>query len=183
MTLWRPRKMHTKRDTWTHAAFDSELDARNALKVLAQKNLTPDSIEVRSSIPLEGLHPPDLKPHSRVPVMAVLGGIVGGTCAFMLTSLTSQAYPMETGGMPIVPLPTTGVITFEGMAIGAILMTVATVLYEGGLPRFRTKAGPLDYYLSTGQIVVSANVQEGDRRDWTSNAVATEYPDGPGQQA
>ena len=162
---------------WLHAVFDSPSDALDALEELAQEGLTFRDIEVRSSIPLEGVHPPDLQLHSRVPLMAVLGGIVGGICAFMLTSLTSQAYPMETGGMPIVPLPTTGVITFEGIAIGAILTTVATVLYECGLPRFRTKSGPLDHYLSTGQIVVAACIGDGESPEWVSKAIATERQD------
>jgi len=82
---------------------------------------------------------------------------------------------METGGMPIVPLPTTGVITFEGIALGAILTTVATVLYECGLPLFRMKSGPLDHYLAEGQIIIAAFMKADEHSDWTSKAVATKH--------
>ncbi|HIF57707.1 MAG: quinol:electron acceptor oxidoreductase subunit ActD [bacterium] len=165
--------MQRNEKTWLHAVFESPIDAQGALQKLTEYGFDSNDIEVRSSIPLEGLYPPDLHVRSHVPLMAVLGGIVGGICAFMLTSLTSQAYPMETGGMPIVPLPTTGVITFEGIAIGAILTTVATVLYECGLPFFRMKSGPLDHYLAEGQIVIAAFMRADEYSDWTSKAVAT----------
>ncbi|SVD86740.1 uncharacterized protein METZ01_LOCUS439594, partial [marine metagenome] len=71
---------------------------------------------VRSSIPLgHEVCPVGLQVHSRAPLMAVLGGLMGGTIAILLVTLTSRAYPLPTGGMPIVPLPTAGVITFEGL--------------------------------------------------------------------
>ena len=115
--------------TWLHAAFDSPADAQSALEQLAEDGVAANDIEVRSSIPLvHEVCPVGLEVHSRVPLMAVAGGLLGGTAAFLLVSLTSLAYPLPTGGMPIVPLPTVGVITFEGLALGAILCTVATVL-------------------------------------------------------
>ena len=169
--------MQRNEKTWLHAVFESPIDAQSALQKLTEYGFDSNDIEVRSSIPLEELYPPDLHVRSHVPLMAVLGGIVGGICAFMLTSLTSQAYPMETGGMPIVPFPTTGVIIFEGTATGAILTTVATVLYECGLPRLRTKSGPLDQYLSTGHIVVAACIGDGEFPEWVSKAIATERQD------
>lgn len=167
--------MERNENIWLHAAFESPKDAQDALGKLIAEGFDSNEVEIRSSIPLEGLYPPDLHVRSHVPLMAVLGGIIGGVCAFMLTSLASQAYPIETGGMPIVPLPTTAIITFEGTAIGAILTAVTTVLYECGLPLFRMKSGPLDHYISEGQIVIAALMKDNEHSDWASNAVATKH--------
>ena len=106
--------------------------------------------------------------------MAVLGGLLGGTAAFMLTSLTSRAYPLPTGAMPIVPPLTTAVITFEGVAIGALLCTVATVLYECGLPRLRKRPGPLDRHLAGGSIILVVRSNDVTSQEWASSALATE---------
>lgn len=160
--------------TWVHAVFATPSDARDALRKLAEEGVRADDVEVRSSAPLEEL--PSLVPkhRSRVPLMAVLGGLVGGTVAFLLASLTAKAYPLPTGGMPIVPLPPSGIITFEGVAVGAILFTVATVFYEGGLLRPRSRPGRLDGHLAAGHVLVSVRADEVTSGDWASKAVATE---------
>ena len=161
--------------SWLHAAFDSASDARDALEQLAEAGVTASEIEVRSSIPLvHEVCPVGLEVHSRVPLMAVVGGVLGGTAAFLLTSLTSQAYPLPTGGMPIVPLPTAGIITFEGLALGAILCTVATVFYECRLPRLGGGPGPLDQHLAAGSIIVAVKSTDGASEAWAEKASATE---------
>jgi hypothetical protein len=161
--------------TWLHAAFDSPADAQSALEQLAEDGVAANDIEVRTSIPLvHEVCPVGLEVRSRVPLMAVAGGLLGGTAAFLLVSLTSLAYPLPTGGMPIVPLPTVGVITFEGLALGAILCTVATVFYECRLPRLGGRAGPLDHHLAAGSIIVAAKSTDGASEAWAAKATATE---------
>ncbi len=158
---------------WTHAAFAKPSDAQDALERLAEAGVAASEIEVRSSIPLgHEVCPVGLQVHSRVPLMAVLGGLMGGTIAILLVTLTSRAYPLPTGGMPIVPLPTAGVITFEGLALGAILCTVATVFFECRLPRLGVPAGPFDRMLADGSIVIAVR---SDRvpSQWAAKATAT----------
>lgn len=159
---------------WVHAVFASPADAKDALRELAAAGVAAGDIEVRTSIPLPDLRPAGSEPRTRVPLMAVLGGLLGGTGAFLLTSLTSQAYPLPTGGMPIVPLPPSGIITFEGVAVGAILCTVGTMLYEGGLLRLRAHPRPLDVHLAAGQIIVSVRSADLRTDAWTARAVVTE---------
>ena len=156
--------------TMTHAVFETAELASAALDRLAAEGVAPTDIEVRSSIPLHGVAPRGSVTKSRVPLMAVLGGLAGGTGAYLLASLTAQAYPLPTGGMPIVALPPIGVITFEGTAIGAILCTVLTVLVECGLPAFRRRPGPLDAYVAAGHVLVTAKVDSGA---WAEGASAT----------
>lgn len=159
---------------WTHAIFTSPSDAQDALQRLADAGIAAGDIEVRSSVPHEGLHPIGPGPRTRVPVMAALGGLLGGTGAFLLTSLSSLAYRLPTGGMPIVPGPTTGIITFEGLAIGAMLFTVATVLFEGRLLRLPRHPRVIDRYLAAGNILVSVRSTDPPPQGWASKALVTE---------
>ena len=68
---------------------------------------------------------------------AVLGGIVGGTLGYLLTTLTQHSYPILTGGMPLSPTWTNGIIVYEMTMLGAILTTLVTLLIGGGLPNFK----------------------------------------------
>ena len=90
-----------------------------------------------------------------------------------MVKFTSEAYPLPTGGMPIVPLPTSGIITFEGMAIGAILMTVGTVLFECGLPGLRSVAGPLDHHLADDHVLITVQCGEDASTVWADGALET----------
>jgi hypothetical protein len=68
---------------------------------------------------------------------AVLGGIVGGTLGYLLTTLTQHSYPILTGGMPLSPAWTNGIIVYEMIMLGAILTTLVTLLIGAGLPNFK----------------------------------------------
>jgi hypothetical protein len=156
-----------------HAAFRTSSEARLALNRLSQDGVAPQDIEVRSSVPLEhDIVPVGAKVKSRVPWMALTGGVLGGTAFFSLVKFTSEAYPLPTGGMPIVALPAAGVITFEGVAIGAIIATVATVLFEAALPSLKAP-GPLDHHIALDHVLVSVRCDEGASTAWTVNALET----------
>jgi len=157
----------------THAAFESPYDLRDALTRLSADGVATSDIEIRSSAPLDhDVFPDGAGVHSRIPWMALLGAIVGGTSFFLLVKLTSEAYPLPTGGMPIVALPPAGIITFEGVAIGAILCTVATVLFECGLPMMKRR-GPLDHYLADDFVLITVRCKDDASLAWAEKAVAT----------
>lgn len=156
-----------------HAAFRTSADARTALNRLGQDGVAPENIEVRSSVPLEhDIVPVGGKVKSLLPWTSVLGGLAGGTAFFMLVKITSEGYPLPTGGMPIVALPPTGVITFEGVAIGAVIMTVATMLYEARLPSMKAP-GPLDHHIALDHVLVSVKCEESASTAWAANALET----------
>jgi len=158
----------------THAAFASAYDVRDALRQLSADGVTSKDIEIRSSAPLDhDVFPNGAGVHSRMPWMAFLGALAGGTAFFLMVKLTSEAYPLPTGGMPIVALPPAGVITFEGVAIGAIICTVATVLYECGLPGLRSASGPLDHHLADDHVLVSVRCDEAAPKTWAAKALET----------
>ncbi len=83
---------------------------------------------------------------------AVLGGIVGGTLGYLLTTLTQHSYPILTGGMPLSPTWTNGIIVYEMTMLGAILTTLVTLLIGAGLPNF--KGVITDAEIWQGKIVV-----------------------------
>ena len=156
-----------------HAAFRTAAEARQALNRLGQDGIAPGDVEVRSSVPLEhDIIPVGSKLRTRIPWTSLAGATMGGTAFFMMVKLTSEAYPLPTGGMPIVALPPAGIITFEGVAIGAVLTTVATVLFECGLPGLK-KPGPLDHHIASDHVLVSVKCDAGGSSAWAANAIET----------
>lgn len=69
--------------------------------------------------------------------MAVIGGIVGGALGYLLTTFSQHTYPILTGGMPLSPGWTNGIIIYEMTMLGAILTTLLTLLIGAGLPNFK----------------------------------------------
>lgn len=156
-----------------HAAFVSPYDVREALERLEYDGIDAAHVEIRSSAPLDhDVFPDRHHVHSRMPWMALTGAVLGGTGLFSLVAWSSTHYPLPTGGMPLVALPPTGVITFEGIAIGAIIFTVATVLYECGLPGlWSSGTGPLDYHLADDHVLVTVECDDGASMEWAAKAL------------
>ncbi len=102
---------------------------------------------VVSGEPYEGYDFSDRYAKSYMFPLAAVGGLVGGTCGYLLTSLTQRAYPLPTGGMPIVPPWTNGIIVYELTMLGAILTTLVYMFVAAPLPSFgaaRHRSGNLD---------------------------------------
>jgi Protein of unknown function (DUF3341) len=132
---------------------DSAQRAVDALRA-ASSDLGFDArtIVVLSSEPVEGYDFSDEHAKTHMFPLAVLGGLIGGLSGYGLTALTQRAYPLPTGGMPIVPPWTNGIIVYEFTMLGAILCTVITLLVTAGLPNFRTPLS--DPEIWTGKILV-----------------------------
>src|SRR2546428_7683545 len=63
-----------------------------------------------------------------MPWLAALGGLVGAAGGFGLTALTQEAYPLPTGGMPIVAHWTNAIIIYEMAMLGAVLAILLALL-------------------------------------------------------
>jgi hypothetical protein len=105
-----------------------------------------------SSVPLEDS---ELGAHDRKTVMpwiAAAGAASGLLSAYLLTYVTQLAWPINTGGMPIVTNWTNIIIMFELTMLGAVLATVVTLLITARLP---ARLPPLyDPAVSDGKILV-----------------------------
>ena len=94
----------------------------------------------------------------RLYVFPFIGAILGLTSGIMITSLTQIAYPMVTGGKPILSLPPMAVICYEGTMLGAILFTSLGIIFESRLPK--PKLGLYDNRITEGVIGVLVNTDE-----------------------
>ena len=112
-------------------------DLRSILEKLEAAGVHASQIDVISHVPIHGVLS---KNKSRLGWFALVGGILGALVGFALAALTALAYPLPTGGMPILAWWPIGIVTYETTMLGAILATVLGFLVEARLPRFKPMA-------------------------------------------
>jgi hypothetical protein len=114
---------------------------------------TPDGdITVISAEPFDEYEFGQRDRRTPMPWLAALGGLVGGGSGYLLSSLAQRAYPISTGGMPIVAHWADGVVTYELTMLGAILMTLLTLLITAHLPDWTARL--YDRAVSDGYILI-----------------------------
>lgn len=111
-----------------------------------------DQVVVVSGEPYEGYDFADEHAKSRMFPTAAVGALIGGTCGYLLTTITQHAYPLPTGGMPIAPTWTDGIIVYELTMLGAILTSLIFLFISAHLPNFG--AHLTDPEIWTGKILV-----------------------------
>ncbi|MCS7207512.1 MAG: DUF3341 domain-containing protein [Dehalococcoidia bacterium] len=112
--------------------FSDVESAANAGTALREAGI---EFEVLSGSPYpEGAFSEHTPPH-RLYVFPFLGALCGFSVAILLTAGTQLAYPLVTGGKPVLSIPPMAIITYEGTMLGAILFTVLGVVFESRLPR------------------------------------------------
>ncbi len=94
----------------------------------------------------------------RIYLFPFIGALLGLTSGVLLTSMTQFAYPLVTGGKPILSLPPMAIVTYEGTMLGAILFTVLGIMFESRLPK--PKLGLYDNRITEGFIGVLVNTEE-----------------------
>lgn len=95
-------------------------------------------LEAYTPFSVEGLAEAlQLRPN-RVPLIALLGGIIGGAGGFFLQWYSAVIdYPINSGGRPLNSWPAFIPTTFELAVLAAALATFGTLLALNGLPRLR----------------------------------------------
>jgi hypothetical protein len=143
------------------ALVPDEASLRHTLERLEREAPGHRVLELRSSAPL----PEDLAAlvatrRSRAHLWAIAGGLAGGLAGWTLAVFTATAFPIVTGHMPIVAAPPSGIVVYEGIALGAVLATTACVLLEGGVAR-RRRRSETDAAVAAGAIEVTIEAPAG----------------------
>jgi hypothetical protein len=92
-------------------------------------------MDAYSPIPIEELHEALGFHHTKLPMIVLIGGLVGGLGGYGLQYWSSvMAYPMNVGGRPFNSWPQFIPVTFETTILGAALAAVLGMLALNGLP-------------------------------------------------
>jgi hypothetical protein len=144
--------------------FDEPMTAHRAVRELVRGGVDRRGITIISSEPfLAGGKPVVAADVSRIGGSAIIGGLIGAVAGWALVFFTSRAYPLATGGMPLVPPLTTGIVMYEVAAIGAVLSALARLLWETRLPHWGGVRVDESAEISDGGLLVSAETDEFER--------------------
>jgi ActD protein len=142
---WQPVKA-------VYALFADPDSAQRAVENLRAAGVSDREITVISSEPFEEYEFSHRDRATWIYWIASAGGAVGLCAGYWLTSATARAWPLQTGGMPIVAMWPNLVVIFELTMLFAIVATVVTLLVTAKLPGRRPAL--YDPEVSNGRILV-----------------------------
>ena len=138
--------------TGVYGLFSTPELAQQAVDGLRASGVPEHEITIQSSEPLEEYAFGSRDRDTLMPWIAVLGAAIGMATGYFLTSVTQQAWPISTGGMPIVTNWTNLIIIFELTMLGAVFASVITLMLSARLPRRLPKF--YDREISNGKILI-----------------------------
>ena len=145
-----------------YGLFPGPAAADRAVNALQAAGISRSRIVVMSAEPF-GEHSFSETEHATMmPWLAVLGGVIGGVSGYLLAAYTQEAYPLITGGMPLIASWPTGIITYELTMLGVVIATVITLLITTALPNWGAKL--YDPEISNGKILVGVLDPSDDAR-------------------
>jgi hypothetical protein len=135
-----------------YALFTDPDSAQRAVDNLRAAGVADADITVISSEPFEEYEFSHRDRATWIYWIASASGAVGLLFGYWLTSMTARAWPLRTGGMPIVAMWPHLVVMFELTMLFAIVATVVSLLVSAKLPRRRPAL--YDPEVSNGRILV-----------------------------
>jgi hypothetical protein len=160
--------------TAIYGLFDEPDAAQRAYTSLKRAGVPSGDITVVSGEPFEAFEFSH-RDHSLILFrLALLGGIIGFISAVALTRGTELAWPLVTGGMPVVAWWPNLVIIFEMTMLGAIVTTVISLLVASRLPSFRQEL--YDPAVSDGKILVGVPLSSGRSEEGVREALRSGRP-------
>jgi hypothetical protein len=135
-----------------YGLFPGPHAAERASLALREAGIAPDRIVVISPEPFEEFSFARADSETPMPWIAVGGGVVGGTCGFLLAWYSQVSNRLVTGGMPIVAPWPTGIVTYELTMMGAVLTTVIALLISTRLPSWKPRL--YDPEVSRGKVLI-----------------------------
>ena len=115
------------------AEFENPTALVNAARAAREKGYR--KLDAYSPFPIEELNDALHLHHNKLPLIVLLGGIVGGTLGYLLQYYVTVIYfPINVAGRPLHSWPSYIVITFETTILFAALSAVLGLLALCGLP-------------------------------------------------
>ena len=138
--------------------FTEEDVAADAMDALKADGYGTDEYEVLTGTPYpEGTFGEE-EPVHKLFRWPLIGAACGFIIGIVLTTGTQIAYPLVTGGKPILGIPPMAIIIYEGTMLGAIIFTVVGVVFESRLPRMFM--GAYDTRITEGYIGVTVTAEQ-----------------------
>lgn len=132
--------------------------AANGVDSLKDAGFPPEDYDILSGTPYPEGAFGEVHAKHRLFIFPLIGALLGLSVAIVLTSTTQIAYPLVTGGKPILSIPAMAIVSYEGTMLGAILFTVLGILFESRLPRLGL--GLYDERITEGYIGLLASCEE-----------------------
>lgn len=117
----------------------AEFKEQNSLVAAAEKARQAGyrRLDAYTPYPIEGLSESLGHPRTKLPLLVLLGGLVGAAGGFLLQCYVSAlAYPLNIGGKPLVSWPAFIPVTFELTILGAAAAAVGGMLVLNDLPTY-----------------------------------------------
>lgn len=116
------------------AEFETPTELVNAARKVSEKGYR--NVEAYSPFPIEELHGALRLHHSKLPLIVLIGGLLGGLGGYLLQYYVAVIdYPINVGGRPLHSWPSFIPPTFETTVLGASLAAVIGMLVLNGLPQ------------------------------------------------
>ncbi len=138
--------------------FTEENVAADAMDALKADGYTTDEYDVLTGTPYPEGTFGEAEPVHKLFRWPLMGAACGFVVALILTTGTQLAYPLVTGGKPILSIPPMTIITYEGTMLGAILFTIVGIIWESRLPRLFM--GAYDTRITEGWIGATVTTDE-----------------------
>jgi hypothetical protein len=123
-----------------HLALFREIDpASQAIEKLRQLGVDDKDMTIISGIPYSEKILGRPSTWTLVPHLAIAGFLVGLVIGLLLNLGTPLLYPLQVGGMPLLSIPTSLVLTFETSMLGLLTFTFLGVIWESAYPSFGPK--------------------------------------------
>ena len=132
------------------STVDPAADAMDALK---GAGFGPAEYEVLTGTPYPEGTFGEAEPVHKLYRWPLIGAACGFVVGLLLTAGTQLAYPVVTGGKPILSIPPMAIVMYEGTMLGAIIFTVIGIIFESRLPRMFM--GAYDNRITEGYIGVA----------------------------
>lgn len=148
--------------------YNDPNQAADAMDALKNAGFAQGTFDVLTGTPYpEGAFGEHVPQH-RLFRFPAFGAIIGFTLALFLTAATQIAYPLVTGGKPILSLFAMLVILYEMSMLSAVISTVVGIVIESRLPN--VNPGIYDNRITEGLIGVVITTDD-DKADTAIDAL------------